>query len=103
MSNTNNSDRSDNKFANLGNIVANEGKEVENNVENKWENMAEMASEAASSATSEYEVQQGDTLSAIGKRHGVSWQKIFEANKDVINDPDMIQPGWKLKIPGKQS
>jgi nucleoid-associated protein YgaU len=28
-----------------------------------------------------------------------SWQRIFEANKDVIKDPNKIFPGQKLKIP----
>ncbi|MWB93181.1 LysM peptidoglycan-binding domain-containing protein [Flavobacterium sp. GA093] len=53
----------------------------------------------AEGATTEYTVQSGDSLSKIGKDHGVSWQAIFEANKDVIKNPDLIQPGWKLKIP----
>ena len=47
----------------------------------------------------EYEVQAGDNLSNIGKKFGVSWQKIYEANKDVISNPDLIKPGWHLKIP----
>ena len=50
-------------------------------------------------ASTEYTVKSGDSLSKIGKEHGVSWQTIFEANKDVIKNPDLIQPGWKLKIP----
>lgn len=49
--------------------------------------------------TTDYTVKSGDSLSKIGKKHGVSWQSIFEANKDVIKNPDLIQPGWKLKIP----
>lgn len=49
----------------------------------------------------EYQVVSGDNLSKIGKKYGVSWKEIFEANKDLIKDPDMIQPGWKLKIPRK--
>ncbi len=47
----------------------------------------------------EYEVVKGDTLSGIGKRLGKNWKEIYEANRDVIDDPDMIQVGWKLKIP----
>ncbi len=52
-------------------------------------------------AGEEYEVVSGDNLSKIGKRFGVSWKEIYEANKDLIKDPDLIQPGWKLKIPAK--
>jgi len=47
----------------------------------------------------EYTVVSGDSLSKIGQRYGVSWQKIYEANRDRIKNPDLIQPGWKLKIP----
>jgi nucleoid-associated protein YgaU len=50
-------------------------------------------------ASREYTVEAGDSLSKIGKAYGVSWQDIFEANKDIISNPDLIQPGWKLKIP----
>ena len=50
----------------------------------------------------EYEVQSGDTLSAIAKKvtnGSLSYQQIFEANQDTLSDPDAIQPGQKLKIP----
>ena len=50
-------------------------------------------------APEEYTVVKGDSLSRIGEKYGVPWKKIFEANKDQIKDPDLIQPGWKLKIP----
>ena len=55
--------------------------------------------EVVEGTTTEYTVKSGDSLSKIGKDHGVSWQDIFEANKDIIKNPDLIQPGWKLKIP----
>ena len=49
-----------------------------------------------------YIVQSGDSLSKIAKKFYGSaneWRRIFEANKDRISNPDMIQPGWALKIP----
>lgn len=55
--------------------------------------------EVSEGASTEYTVVGGDSLSKIGKAHGVSWQAIYEANKDIIKNPDVIQPGWKLKIP----
>jgi nucleoid-associated protein YgaU len=47
-----------------------------------------------------YEIKPGDNLSKIaGKYPGMTWQKIFEANKDTIKNPDLIHPGQKIKIP----
>ena len=49
-----------------------------------------------------YEVQSGDSLSAIAKKitnGALSYQKIFEANTDQLDDPNRIQPGQKLVIP----
>jgi nucleoid-associated protein YgaU len=49
-----------------------------------------------------YTVLAGDSLSKIAKRYygdANQWQKIFEANRDQIKNPDMIRPGQKLKIP----
>ncbi len=57
--------------------------------------------EVAGGSEQEYEVVSGDSLSKIGQRYGVSWKEIYEANRDKIKDPDLIQPGWKLKIPAK--
>jgi nucleoid-associated protein YgaU len=50
----------------------------------------------------EYEVKSGDTLSAIAKKvtgGKLTYQQIFEANRDKLKDPDKIQVGQKLKIP----
>jgi nucleoid-associated protein YgaU len=47
-------------------------------------------------------VKPGDTLSKIAKdclgdmKH---YTKIFEANKDILKDPNLIKPGQRLKIP----
>jgi len=53
---------------------------------------------------STYTVQKGDTLSKIAKNElgdANAWKKIFEANSDVLKDPDKIFPGQTLKIPPK--
>jgi nucleoid-associated protein YgaU len=54
------------------------------------------------SSTQEHTVEKGDNLTKIGEKYGVSWKDIHEANKDLVKDPDLIQPGWKLKIPAKR-
>ena len=49
-----------------------------------------------------YTVKAGDTLSKISKQFygdANSYMKIFNANRDKLNDPDKIQPGQELKIP----
>ncbi|MBK0403127.1 LysM peptidoglycan-binding domain-containing protein [Adhaeribacter sp. BT258] len=49
-----------------------------------------------------YTVKSGDSLSKIAKNFygdAQQWKKIHEANKDQISNPDLIQPGWVLKIP----
>ena len=49
-----------------------------------------------------YTVKSGDTLSAIARQHlgdANAYMKIFEANRDQLNDPDKIKPGQVLKIP----
>ena len=47
-------------------------------------------------------VEKGDTLGAIAKKYygkASAYMKIFEANRDVLDDPDKIKPGQKLRIP----
>jgi nucleoid-associated protein YgaU len=49
-----------------------------------------------------YTVQSGDTLSKISKQfygNANDYTKIFEANRDVLKDPDKISSGQTLKIP----
>ena len=49
-----------------------------------------------------YTIQSGDTLSGIAKTHygnAMDYTKIFEANREVIKDPDKIYPGQKIFLP----
>lgn len=51
-----------------------------------------------------YIVQPGDTLSLIARQvYGAAhlWRVIFEANRNILNDPGEIHPGQVLKIPPK--
>jgi nucleoid-associated protein YgaU len=66
---------------------------------------AQKAAEAAAAAAEAeriYVVKPGDTLSHIAlEMYGNAgrWREIFEANRDVIKKPNLIRPGWKLRIP----
>ncbi|WP_055599384.1 transglycosylase family protein [Streptomyces aureus] len=48
----------------------------------------------------EYKVVTGDTLSKIAQAHGVKggWAKLFELNKDVVENADLIYPGQQLHL-----
>ena len=49
-----------------------------------------------------YEVQSGDSLSKIAKKfygNAMKYPVIFEANKPMLKDPDLIYPGQTLRIP----
>jgi LysM domain len=48
-----------------------------------------------------YEVRPGDTLTAIARNEGHNTRAgdIFEANRDVLSDPDRIRPGQVLRVP----
>jgi nucleoid-associated protein YgaU len=60
----------------------------------------DVAAGAEASTDARYTVQKGDSLSKIAKKYpGLTWQKIYEANKDQIKDPDLIHPGQNLVIP----
>jgi nucleoid-associated protein YgaU len=49
--------------------------------------------------TTWYTVVQGDTLYSIARQHGVSWEAIWEANKEALPRPEMLQVGQQLRIP----
>ena len=49
-----------------------------------------------------YEVKSGDSLSKIAKAHygnAMKYNVIFEANKPMLKDPNLIYPGQVLRIP----
>ncbi|MCG6905929.1 MAG: peptidoglycan-binding protein LysM [Desulfobacteraceae bacterium] len=49
-----------------------------------------------------YVIQKGDSLSAIAKRYygdAKEYPRIFEANREVIKNADLIYPGQKIRIP----
>ncbi len=51
-----------------------------------------------------YTVKKGDTLWKIaeahyGKGQGAKYTEIVKANTPPVKDPDLIQPGWVLRIP----
>ncbi|MGW0961619.1 transglycosylase family protein [Streptomyces gelaticus] len=48
----------------------------------------------------EYKVVSGDSLSEIAADHQVEggWQQLFELNKDIVKDADLIYPGQQLHL-----
>ncbi len=49
-----------------------------------------------------YVIQSGDTLSKLAKKYygdAMAYNRIFEANREVIQDPDLIFVGQKIRIP----
>jgi len=51
-----------------------------------------------------YTVQAGDTLSKLAKAHlgdAKRYMEIFNINKDVLTNPDLIKVGQKIQLPAK--
>ncbi len=49
------------------------------------------------------EVAAGDTLSALAAQHlgdAGRWPELLDANRSLIADPDAIDIGWRLRLPG---
>ncbi len=59
------------------------------------------ASASASSSTTQYTVQSGNTLSIIAAKFGLSWQSLASFNH--LSNPNVLQVGEVLKIPGKRA
>ena len=74
------------------------------NVESKVTSTEEITGgEGGGGSTGEqsYTVEKGDNLSTIAKQfYGrQDWKRIYDANRDQLDDPDRIKPGQVLKIP----
>lgn len=62
----------------------------------------EEASAQGTSAVKTHTVKHGDTLWSIAKSYygsGASYPKIFDANRNILSDPNKIKPGQILTIP----
>lgn len=60
------------------------------------------ASVSGGQGTRTYTVQPGDSLSKISKQfygNANDYMKIFEANRDQLDNPDKIRAGQQLRIP----
>ncbi len=64
--------------------------------------MAGVSAGATQGSTEFYVVQSDDTLSKIAYKfygNGNRYPEIFDANRDILKNPDLIYPGQKLRIP----
>ena len=71
-------------------------------VENVDDQLTVRAAAEAAPAPVFYTVQSGDSLWKIASRHygdGNKWNALFEANREVIKDPDLIYPGQQIRVP----
>jgi len=62
----------------------------------------EAEAEVAEEKVEFYVIQSGDTLGKLAKKHygnAMEYPRIFEANREVIEDPDKIYVGQKIRIP----
>lgn len=62
----------------------------------------DMATAFESESVEYYVIESGDSLSKIAKKYyqdAMAYPRIFEANREVIKDPDLIYPGQKIRIP----
>ena len=60
------------------------------------------ASVSGGQQSRKYTVKPGDSLSKISREFygdANQYMRIFEANKNILNDPNKIQPGQELTIP----
>ncbi|MHA6764305.1 LysM peptidoglycan-binding domain-containing protein [Streptacidiphilus sp. PAMC 29251] len=68
-----------------------------------WKLLMPAAVPAEAATGSTVTVHRGDSLTGIATAHHVpgGWQSVYAANRAVVGrDPDVIQPGEKLRLPG---
>lgn len=66
----------------------------------------ESAEPAPASPEVRHTVQAGETLGRIAKEYygdEKHYRRIYEANRDLLDDPDRIEVGQSLKIPPAES
>jgi NitT/TauT family transport system substrate-binding protein len=79
---------------------AGKGKLSTENEKNPPARMASLRTDAASSdAPTEYIVVAGDTLSHIALKYRLKWEKIYEANRTTVKNPNYIYVGQRIIIP----
>ena len=49
-----------------------------------------------------YLVKQGDNLTKIATKYGMTWKELYTLNRDIIKDPDLIFTGQILKLSDAQ-
>jgi nucleoid-associated protein YgaU len=72
-------------------------------IEPGWQLRVPRASVSSESGPATIMVADGDTLWSLADRYlgdGAAWPTLFDANRDVISDPGIIEPGWSLRLPG---
>ncbi|MBW8824058.1 MAG: LysM peptidoglycan-binding domain-containing protein [Xanthomonadales bacterium] len=75
------------------------------NVQSSVTSTEQITGDGGGTGEQSYTVKSGDTLSAIAKQfygHANKYNVIFEANRDILDDPDKIKPGQVLKIPAAE-
>jgi nucleoid-associated protein YgaU len=93
------------KVSVAGDAVSQEIKEKVILAAGNLEGIAEVEDNAAAPDAREpvfHTLEKGDSLWAIATKHlgnGAHYQKIFEANRPMLSDPDKIYPGQMLRIP----
>ena len=71
-------------------------------VDNVDDQLTVSTPEPAAPAPVFYTVVSGDSLWKIASKHygdGNKWNALFEANREVIKDPDLIYPGQQIRVP----